>query len=126
MPLNGVRSIPNYDGAHLVNADVSSDFEAVLSVDPNCHAARIKSLECDELLNMGELEDDYDSLDPAWPPIDYFELDQASVSDSSDCNHTGNGFACRFYNHAGCSKGERCAYSHAPDEKSIRDDLSVS
>ena len=103
-----------------------SDFENVVNVDPNCESARIHASECDYLLDMGEVEDDFDSPNIDWPPLDYEELDQASVSDSSDCNHTGNGVPCRFYNRAGCAKGERCAYSHAPDEKSIRDNLCVS
>ncbi|KAJ3760292.1 hypothetical protein EV360DRAFT_68817 [Lentinula raphanica] len=31
---------------------------------------------------------------------------------------------CRFYNHLGCRRGKKCLYSHAPDARSIRDDLS--
>ncbi|KAJ3714128.1 hypothetical protein C8R42DRAFT_683156 [Lentinula raphanica] len=30
---------------------------------------------------------------------------------------------CRFYNHLGCRRGKKCLYSHAPDARSIRDDL---
>jgi hypothetical protein len=61
-----------------------------------------------------------------WPHPDQDKLELASMSDSSDCNHVGNGVACRFYNHNGCEKGEACAFSHGPDEKSVRDDLYVA
>lgn len=47
-------------------------------------------------------------------------------SDSEDCNQKGNKTPCRFYNHDGCRNGSQCHYSHAPDEKSVRDELSVS
>lgn len=49
--------------------------------------------------------------------------DDDGFSDSSDCVHVGNGVPCRFYNHAGCGRGAECAFSHAPDERSIRDEL---
>ena len=49
--------------------------------------------------------------------------DDDGYSDSSDCLHVGNGVPCRFYNHAGCVRGAECAFSHAPDERSIRDEL---
>jgi hypothetical protein len=49
-----------------------------------------------------------------------------SLSNTSDCNHRGNGVPCRFYNREGCAKGALCPFSHAPDEKSVRDDLCVS
>ncbi|KAK0452745.1 uncharacterized protein EV420DRAFT_1645595 [Desarmillaria tabescens] len=35
--------------------------------------------------------------------------------------HVGNGIACRFYNHEGCIKGDKCAYSHSADSDSIQD-----
>ena len=73
-------------------------------------------------------------IDFAYPPITdpgsdavhplhgaYLDLDQESTSDSSDCAHVGNGVPCRFYNHDGCVRGAECAYSHAPDERSVRD-----
>ena len=77
-------------------------------------------------------------IDFAYPPITdhgseavhpahaaYLDFDQESTSDSSDCAHVGNGVPCRFYNHDGCVRGEECGYSHAPDERSVRDLLSV-
>lgn len=61
------------------------------------------------------------SYDLPRPEDDKLEI--ASFSDSSDCNHRGNGIPCRFYNHEGCTRGNQCMFSHAPDEKSVRDDL---
>ncbi|KAK0501834.1 hypothetical protein EDD18DRAFT_1279551 [Armillaria luteobubalina] len=40
---------------------------------------------------------------------------------SSSVLRSGNGIACRFYNHDGCNKGDACAYSHAADSDSIQD-----
>lgn len=42
-----------------------------------------------------------------------------------DCLHAGNGIPCRYYNHGGCRRGSECTYSHAPDDKSVRDDMYV-
>lgn len=61
-------------------------------------------------------------VDFDFPHYDDDQLELASRSDSSDCNHVGNGIACRFYNHQGCARGSECTFSHAPDEKSVRDD----
>jgi len=46
-----------------------------------------------------------------------------SLSESSDCEHTGNGIPCKFYNRTECKNGRACRFSHAPDEKSERDAL---
>lgn len=49
-----------------------------------------------------------------------------SDSETEDCKHTGNTFdltACRFYNHSKCTKGAECNFSHAPDAKSVRDEM---
>ncbi len=67
-----------------------------------------------------------DGVDFGFPRYDQDALEIASVSDSSDCNHVGNGVQCRFYNHEGCARGNACLFSHAPDEKSVRDDLCVA
>lgn len=58
-----------------------------------------------------------------WPPFDDDAYQSSEDSDSSECQHSGNGFPCKFYNHSGCSRREACRYSHAPDEKSVRDKL---
>lgn len=54
----------------------------------------------------------------------YHEEPQELISDSDtgDCQHRGNGTPCRFYNRQGCTRAE-CHYSHAPDDKSVRDEL---
>lgn len=62
-------------------------------------------------------------IDIDFPRYDDERLELASLSDSSDCNRVGNGIACRFYNHQGCARGSQSTFSHAPDEKSVRDDL---
>lgn len=59
------------------------------------------------------------------PSISSKPIYAPSLSDSSDCFHVGNGIPCRFYNThpSGCALGSECRYSHAPDEKSVRDNL---
>ncbi|KAM5541571.1 hypothetical protein V8D89_004761 [Ganoderma adspersum] len=46
-------------------------------------------------------------------------------SDSEDFAHTGIGLACKDYNTSdkGCRNGASCRSSHAPDLKSVRDEL---
>lgn len=46
-----------------------------------------------------------------------------SLSESSDCEHAGNGIPCKFYSRTECKNGHACLYSHAPDQKSERDAL---
>ena len=46
-----------------------------------------------------------------------------SLSESSDCEHIGNGIPCKFYNRTECKNGYACRFSHAPDKKSERDAL---
>lgn len=52
-------------------------------------------------------------------------LDLEDESDSEDYAHKGNGTPCRFYNRHGCTHGARCRFTHAPDRKSVRDELCV-
>lgn len=52
-------------------------------------------------------------------------LDIPDESDSEDFCHSGNGTPCKYYNSKGCRNGTRCRYSHAPDAKSVRDELYV-
>lgn len=73
-------------------------------------------------------EDDYNYIvpgHPGWPTPgpqnDPTEPD--SDSDTEDCRHKGNGIACYFYNHSKCTRGQDCSFSHAPDDKSVRDEL---
>ncbi|PIL32505.1 transporter [Ganoderma sinense ZZ0214-1] len=47
-------------------------------------------------------------------------------SDTDDYEHEGNGISCRLHNRAphGCKYGAaRCMFRHAPDWKSVRDDI---
>ncbi|KAK0227915.1 hypothetical protein IW262DRAFT_1347813 [Armillaria fumosa] len=102
------------------------DFESILTSDPDsehilseAQAARDACLE-----GLCSISDDgYTSSDYGAPSEDCDKDDSSTNSDSSDCRHVGNGVACRFYNHGGCNRGENCAFSHAPDDKSVRDDL---
>ncbi|KAJ3484130.1 hypothetical protein NLJ89_g12007 [Agrocybe chaxingu] len=111
-----------------------TDFENVLAHDPSHLRARAALTEVNQFiaasgqlgsheLGTSPVEEATKDLDFAFPHYDDEALEIASVSDSSDCNHVGNGVPCRFYNHDGCARGAACVYSHAPDEKSVRDDL---
>ena len=44
-------------------------------------------------------------------------------SDSSEYEHEGNDRPCRYLNRDGCRHGSHCRFKHAPDEKSVRDQL---
>lgn len=50
-------------------------------------------------------------------------METPTFSDSSDFEHEGNSVPCRYYNHGGCKKGKSCKFRHAPDNRSVRDDL---
>ncbi|KAF8061751.1 hypothetical protein FPV67DRAFT_1452635 [Lyophyllum atratum] len=109
-----------------------ADFGTVLQQDRTRTEAREQLRITQALYNeIGDGEDDSDEDDfnmnsetDYWPPYDADPLTETEPeSDSSDCRHVGNNFPCRFYNHDGCSKKDNCHYSHAPDEKSVRDKL---
>lgn len=72
-------------------------------------------------LEQGEGEE-YGSDEEA-PGLDEEPYILDNRSDSSDCDHEGNGLPCRSYNRDGCLKKDSCEYSHAPDDKSYRDKL---
>ncbi|KAG7453095.1 uncharacterized protein BT62DRAFT_959370 [Guyanagaster necrorhizus] len=102
------------------------DFETILRSDPDsehilseAQAARDACFE--GLCSMSD--DSCASSEYEAPSEDRVKDDSSTNSDSSDCHHIGNGIACRYYNHGGCRRGESCAFSHAPDEKSVRDNL---
>ncbi|KAF9481495.1 hypothetical protein BDN70DRAFT_876288 [Pholiota conissans] len=110
------------------------DFETVLEHDPIHFRARAALTEVNHFietsvqlgthaLSPNPVEELTKDVDFGFPHYDQDALEIASVSDSSDCNHVGNGVQCRFYNHEGCARGNACTFSHAPDEKSVRDDL---
>ncbi|KAL1942222.1 hypothetical protein VTO73DRAFT_6286 [Trametes versicolor] len=50
-------------------------------------------------------------------------LELEDESDSEDFEHVGNGKPCKSYNHDGCPRGQGCPQSHAPDARSVRDEL---
>ncbi|KAJ7318763.1 hypothetical protein DFH08DRAFT_971128 [Mycena albidolilacea] len=62
---------------------------------------------------------------PTSPPLSHSALfDDDSASDTSDALHTGTEpKPCLFYNTSSCTRGARCAFSHAPDRRSVRDGL---
>ena len=112
------------------------DFETVLEHDPSHFRARAALTEVTHFLASSTQLGSHDlgsnpvgemakAVDFGFPHYDGEALEIASVSDSSDCNHVGNGVQCRFYNHDGCGRGTACTFSHAPDEKSVRDGLYV-
>lgn len=105
---------------------IATDFETVLQHDPTCVEAEKELEYVRELWECGEGSDDgAGTSDDDWPHYEDDGNSVAAQSDSSDCRHVGNGTACRFYNHGGCFRGENCAFSHAPDKKSVRDKLCV-
>ncbi|KAJ7030273.1 hypothetical protein C8F04DRAFT_1397932 [Mycena alexandri] len=46
-----------------------------------------------------------------------------SHSDTSDARHRPSATPCLFYNTSHCARGSACAFSHAPDRRSVRDGL---
>lgn len=102
------------------------DFMTVLEHDPGCAPAEEGMEYVEACLSRGEetsSDQDYDTSEYDWPHFDDSAQSSAAESDSSDCSHKGNGISCRFYNHGGCNRGTNCKFSHAPDEKSLRDEL---
>ena len=95
----------------------------MLKQDPSSTEARDALRET--LALMRERDDEYDvaDTDDEAPLLDDEKFELESVSDSSDWHHEGNDIPCRFYNHDGCIRGTDCRFSHAPDEKSVRDRL---
>ncbi|KAJ4494355.1 hypothetical protein C8R41DRAFT_829828 [Lentinula lateritia] len=123
------------------------DFERCLEMDPNCaefktelEAARKERDE--ENKRQGYNEDDADryDVDSDYEAKLVFNLGRDFApertvhvldcpSDSEEHQHKGKGkgkgvkLPCRYYNHKGCQFGKVCRYKHAPDDRSIRDEL---
>ncbi|KAF8801413.1 hypothetical protein BYT27DRAFT_7174103 [Phlegmacium glaucopus] len=97
-----------------------SDLLIIINEDPTCKDAKT---EIQGLLGPGE---EYDAL-----PIDYddypgyHEEPEEFISDSetSEYRHTGNNIPCWFHNREGCVRASNCKFSHAPDDRSVRDEL---
>lgn len=104
-----------------------ADFAVVLEHDPDSTEARKAVDETFALISArNNEEDEFVMVEDGLPSPADLVKELESVSDSSDWNHEGNGFPCRYYNHDGCTRGVECKYSHAPDHKSVRDRLCVS
>lgn len=107
------------------------DFQTVLEQDSTRVEARDRITETQFFYDKygdDEFWDDANTgvLSYGWPYVDDEPMDVSDTeSDSTDCNHIGNGVPCRFYNHGGCSRKDTCRYSHAPDNLSERDELYV-
>ncbi|KAL0580591.1 hypothetical protein V5O48_001416 [Marasmius crinis-equi] len=69
-------------------------------------------------------DDEFTENEYHWPPYkETHHKELESESGSSDCEHTGNGVSCKYYNQGRCTRGRECIYSHAPDDRSVRDKL---
>ena len=101
------------------------DFQTILSQDPSSTEAKDALHETLTLIRERNDEDDVADSDDEIPLLGDTKAELETVSDSSDWNHGGNGVPCRFYNHDGCTRGDACRFSHAPDYKSVRDRLCV-
>ncbi|KAI0069652.1 TPR-like protein [Panus rudis PR-1116 ss-1] len=66
---------------------------------------------------------DGDDADQGYPLPSEEGYETPYLSDSYEFQHRGNDVPCRFYNHDGCYMGVHCRFSHAPDDRSIRDKL---
>ncbi|KAA1476433.1 hypothetical protein DENSPDRAFT_511432 [Dentipellis sp. KUC8613] len=97
-----------------------SDLVWILQQDPSLTEAKNELNALRALCTTGPLRLDYEA-NAASQDLEKVEIDYES--DSSDCRHEGYGVPCHAYNHAGCSKGRDCLYSHAVDHNSVRDDL---
>lgn len=109
------------------------DFQRCLKIDPNCADAKTE-LEVAKKASIikykhkadDEFEDDEVKLTFGLsrdfvPGRTLHVLD--CPSDSEEYRHSGNGRPCRYYNHNGCQFGKSCRYKHAPDVRSVRDEL---
>ncbi|TFY64734.1 hypothetical protein EVG20_g5849 [Dentipellis fragilis] len=97
------------------------DFLAILEQDPNLPEVKAELNAMRALYEAGRIRLKDEDEDSALDLLPSIEIEYAS--DSSDYRHEGNGVPCRFYNHAGCTKGRDCPYSHAVNHASVRDDL---
>ncbi|TFY71462.1 hypothetical protein EVG20_g1530 [Dentipellis fragilis] len=106
----------------------ATDFGLVLAQDPTFPDAGTQLEEVNARWDADERVDDGSSSDEEYPHLDDEKVVIESASDSSDYYHKGmqrrlKSIPCRHYNHEGCTRRPRCAYSHAPDHSSVRDNL---
>ena len=112
------RELDRLNAAH-------ADLEWLLTVE-KFNAPALK-----EKLAVRELLDTVGSVD--WPGDESVRaqrhqdaaIEVEDESDSGDFEHPGTGIACKFHNTSdtGCFYGEMCRFRHAPDSKSVRDEL---
>ncbi|KAI0264881.1 hypothetical protein BC834DRAFT_237306 [Gloeopeniophorella convolvens] len=125
------RGLARKGSDQLVAASI--DFITVLQQDPTSAEAKTAYKEIIQIMRTrGELDklrgaadDKVQYARDVVPLAQQEDMELESLSDSSDCQHEGNGLPCRSYNHDGCASGAGCAFSHAPDFNSIRDELYV-
>ncbi|KAJ3825745.1 hypothetical protein F5880DRAFT_1550201 [Lentinula raphanica] len=123
------RRIHKYNGA-------IRDFERCLKMDPNGADFKNELAATKKERSAQKVEDDDDDSDyeaklvfglgPDFAPERTIHVLDCP-SDSEDYKHKGKNkgtkLACRYYNHDGCRFGNSCRYKHAPDDRSIRDEL---
>ena len=99
---------------------LSLDLQRLLSIDKSNAAARHEIESLRETYGISETRTSTRN-----EPNDAMDIEDES--DSEDFTHLGKGLACRYYNTrvTGCRKGTSCLFRHAPDSKSIRDELCV-
>ncbi|KAJ6457072.1 hypothetical protein C8R47DRAFT_174848 [Mycena vitilis] len=113
-----------------------TDFTTILrEVDPSCAEAKAELKIVLPWIDRGDDEesgiwDDWEYPTPDHPPrapLPLYLINNSDPSgpDSEDevLGHVGNGIPCKHHNlkPLGCAKGESCAYSHAPDARSMPD-----
>ncbi|KAF5344265.1 hypothetical protein D9758_012315 [Tetrapyrgos nigripes] len=114
------------------------DIEQVLEQTPESGEAKDQLQEVREAYanGLGSASDgEYEDVEYEWPPrsisdmrrdecLSWLEDSEYEDSGTSDCEHTGNGRACRWHNgKTNCRRGAECWYSHAPDDLSVRDEI---
>ncbi|KAJ7491056.1 hypothetical protein FB451DRAFT_1361732 [Mycena latifolia] len=116
------------------------DFQTILKEDPSCAEAKVELAAVEWLCEGdGERDDSDGSADYKFPAPDrtprvplpmwlVSESDsedsaESEIDDAEDSEHVGNGIPCKHHNRKplGCAKGASCAYSHAPDARSMPD-----
>ena len=99
-----------------------TDLQIIVNEDPKCQDAEREMYAIVEQY----FDDDHDvgSINYEDYPGYHEEPEElVSDSDTSECQHTGNGIPCQSYNRQGCKRASECHLSHAPDDKSVRDEL---
>ena len=102
---------------------LATDFSKALSLD-NAHANARAELQTVQSYLRTRLTQDWPE-DECDPGADDEPLEREDESDTEEFVHMGNGSPCKFYNDDGCTRGRRCQFRHAPDSRSVRDELYV-